>query len=578
MSTTPYDETAVDTQGTTDARVEDGPWTAPERYELGEVLGRGGMGEVTLAFDTEIGRGVAIKRMRGKDPAEAAVARFLREAKVQARLDHPAIVPVHEIGRDEAGQPYFTMKRLVGKTLFDALADPQMTRQQLLRVVIDVCLAIDLAHTRGVIHRDLKPANIMLGDFGEVYVLDWGVARVIGESRGPTKNEIATLDDGTQAGALLGTPGYMAPEQVKGDQVDPATDIYAIGAILFEVLAGQALHPPGTAAIASTLSAPTAAPASRAPERNIPPELDALCVAALDEDAAKRPTARRLADAIQRYLDGDRDLEARRAIAARLLVEAREALAAGDRAKAMQTAGRALALDPESDAAALVTQLMLEPPVKVPAEVDARMHERDIDVNLIGARQGAFGLLAVSGLFPLLVWNGITSWRTIVAAFALCAALAMNAWLSQKYRRFRMSLVFAMIVVTAAVVSRLMGPFIVVPPVITMVGMSLMLQQDVNSRPIAAIAAMLIALIGPIVLEHVGVLDSTWSIRGHELVIRSAALALHAGTIALVVLAHAMFVVIAAMSGRGTARALREAQHKLELQAWHLRQLLPVER
>src|SRR5262249_10273186 len=150
--------------------------------------------------------------------------------KVQARLDHPAIVPVHEIGRDDAGQPYFTMKRLVGKTLFAALADPAMTRQQLLRVVIDVCLAIDLAHTRGVIHRDLKPANIMLGDFGEVYVLDWGVARVIGESRAPTKNEIATLDDGTQTGALLGTPGYMAPEQVKGEQVSPATDIYAIGA------------------------------------------------------------------------------------------------------------------------------------------------------------------------------------------------------------------------------------------------------------------------------------------------------------------------------------------------------------
>src|SRR5215470_19464256 len=121
MSTTPYDDTAVDTQGTTDVPSgPDVPWQAPERYEVGEILGRGGMGEVTLAFDTQIGRGVAIKRMRGKEPSDTAVTRFLREAKVQARLDHPAIVPVHEIGRDDAGQPYFTMKRLVGKTLHDA--------------------------------------------------------------------------------------------------------------------------------------------------------------------------------------------------------------------------------------------------------------------------------------------------------------------------------------------------------------------------------------------------------------------------------------------------------------------------
>jgi len=256
----------------------------------------------------------------------------------------------------------------------------------------------------------------------------------------------------------------------------------------------------------------------------------------------------------------------------------RTALAAGDRAKAMQSAGRALALDPESDAAALVTQLMLEPPAKLPAEVEARMHERDLDVNTIGARQGAFGIVSIFVLFPLFVWNGVSSWRTIVASFAACAALAMNAWLSQKYRRFHMWLVFAMIVVTAVIVSRYMGAFIVVPPVITMVAMSLMLQHDVNSRPIVTIATMLVAMIGPLLLEAGGVLDSTWSIRGHELVIRSAALDLQIGTIALVVLAHTMFVVIAAMSGRGAARSLRQAQSKLELQAWHLRQLLPVER
>jgi serine/threonine-protein kinase len=161
------------------------------------------------------------------------------------------------------------MKRVSGKTLHEALAEETMTRQQLLRIVIDACLAVELAHTRGVVHRDLKPANIMMGDFGEVYVLDWGAARVLGDGR--AVNDIATLDDGTQTGPLLGTPGYMAPEQVRGEPIAGPADVYALGAILFEVLAGRSLHPSGTAALASTLMTPTASPAARAPGRAIPP-------------------------------------------------------------------------------------------------------------------------------------------------------------------------------------------------------------------------------------------------------------------------------------------------------------------
>jgi serine/threonine-protein kinase len=577
MTTTPSDDTHVDTQRPTDVPTgENVTWQAPERYELGEVLGRGGMGEVTLAFDTQIGRGVAIKRMRGKEPSETAVIRFLREAKVQARLDHPAIVPVHEIGRDDAGQPYFTMKRLVGRTLFDALADPKMTRQQLLRVVIDVCLAIDLAHTRGVIHRDLKPANIMLGDFGEVYVLDWGVARVIGESRAPTNSDINTLDDGTQTGALLGTPGYMAPEQVKGEPVGPPTDIYAIGAILFEVLAGQTLHPVGTAAIASTLIAPTVAPATRAPDRSIPPELDALCVAALAEDGAKRPSARRMADAIQRYLDGDRDVEARRAIAARLLVDARTALDAGYRATAMQAAGRALALDPESEAAAFVTQLMLEPPTVTPVEVESRIHDREIEINVIGARQGFLSMLLMFGLLPVMIWNGVASWRSVIALFAMVALVGMHAYLSKKYRQFRMAVVFVTLAVITLVLSRFTGPFLVLPPIVTFVAMALMLQHDVNSRPILSLGALVASLMLPLILEHFGALDTTWSIDGDRMISRSIALEVSWRTAVLLAIANAAFVVLAGLFSRGAARALREANRRLELQAWHLRKLLPT--
>src|SRR5688572_24537938 len=156
------------------------PPVSPAGYALREVLGRGGMGEVVLATDEKFGRAVAIKRMRGR-ASPTAIVRFEREARIQARLEHPSIVPVHELGRDANGRPFFTMKRLAGVTLAQVLANETVVRirprQQLLRAFADVCRAIDLAHTRGVIHRDLKPANIMLGDFGEVYVLDWGVAR-----------------------------------------------------------------------------------------------------------------------------------------------------------------------------------------------------------------------------------------------------------------------------------------------------------------------------------------------------------------------------------------------------------------
>src|SRR5262245_40087134 len=204
-------------------------------YSVGDVIGKGGMGEVLLARDPEIGRDVAIKRMvDGASPA--LLARFMREAKIQARLEHPAIVPVHELGRDAEGRPYFTMKRLTGTTLHEVLQRPPRL-PELLRTFVDVCLAIGFAHARGVVHRDLKPANIMVGDFGEVYVLDWGLARVTAEADEPrSSDDLAAADGLTQAGAMLGTPGYMAPEQVRdAGLVGPAADVYALGCLLFEI-------------------------------------------------------------------------------------------------------------------------------------------------------------------------------------------------------------------------------------------------------------------------------------------------------------------------------------------------------
>src|SRR5262245_16379008 len=172
-----------------------------DRYRTAHRIGVGGMGEVVEAYDEQIGRDVAIKRMRAASPSDAAIKRFLREAKIQGQLEHPSIVPVHELGRDVDGRPYFAMKRLQGTTLAKILAGAAPPRRRVLRASADVGPAMERATQRGVIHRDLKPENVMLGDFGETYVLDWGVATPIGD------DELDTRVPGTP----VGTRGYMSP-------------------------------------------------------------------------------------------------------------------------------------------------------------------------------------------------------------------------------------------------------------------------------------------------------------------------------------------------------------------------------
>src|SRR5262245_54230255 len=170
------------------------------------------MGEVCLARDARVDRDVAVKVMLPAFRADPAiVARFLREARIQGRLDHPAIVPVHDLGVDRDGNPYFVMKRLTGTGLDAVLAGGadanRWPRRLLLTKLVEVCLAVEFAHTRGVIHRDLKPANIMLGDFGEVYVLDWGIAKSAEDAATPADRSIgvATSDGRTIEGQMLGT-------------------------------------------------------------------------------------------------------------------------------------------------------------------------------------------------------------------------------------------------------------------------------------------------------------------------------------------------------------------------------------
>jgi serine/threonine-protein kinase len=555
-------------------------------YKLGKTIGIGGMGEVILARDIELERYVAIKRLRNANPSPSTAARFLREAKVQARLDHPAIVPVHELGNDTHGQPYFTMKRLTGTTLAVHLKKQTKTQQELLRAFVDVCLAMDFAHKRGVIHRDLKPGNIMLGDYGEVYVIDWGVARIVDESDTTLADEAPTIADDamTQAGTLLGTPGYMAPEQVDGAaDVGPPADIYSLGATLFEILSGQTLHPRGSAALMSTLGEYDPHPSHRTTERQVPPELDAVCERALLQEPDNRPTARELADRVQSFLDGDRDFERRRALSVVELASAHAALEGGDvarRSDAIRAAGRALALDPESrDAAALITRLMLEPPEQHPAQLSQSLAATESAMQQKQGRVAIMSLIAVliflgaaaiNGLRSAPILIGIAGWTMLVLVIVLTVS-------RRTARPHEMWVIALGNIILSALLSRLFGPLVIAPVVSCIMAVSLTSYPQLMAHARVIIPLLVLAWLGPVLLEYAGVLKQTWKVMDGVVMSTSQVVELSPTTTsALLIFGNCMAIIVIGLFANALARSRREAQRSVEIQAWTLRQLLPT--
>ncbi len=210
------------------------PPVLPERYVLGEMIGQGGMGVVYRARDRQLEREVAIKVLRLELDRPEWVARLQREARILARLEHPGIVAVHDVGVLPDGRAFYVMKWIRGQSLTEVAR--QATVPELLRVFIRITETVGFAHAAGVIHRDLKPANIMLGDFGEVLVLDWGIARVLGEPEPQLVEvpETGAPESATAPGTVLGTTGFMAPEQASGavSLIDQRTDVFALGKLL----------------------------------------------------------------------------------------------------------------------------------------------------------------------------------------------------------------------------------------------------------------------------------------------------------------------------------------------------------
>jgi eukaryotic-like serine/threonine-protein kinase len=224
-----------------------GPTSRASRLAIERTLGEGGMGLVRLAEQVTVGRKVAVKTLRDGARDREAILKLLREAWITGALEHPNIVPIYDVGVDAEGGPQIVLKRIEGVAWRDVISDPEQIARRFnaddalewnLRILGQVCRAVHFAHARGILHRDLKPDNVMIGGFGEVYVLDWGIA-------------VALKDDGTgrfplvtEAHDMAGTPVYMAPEMLGGEapRLGPATDIYLLGAILYEIVTGRPPH------------------------------------------------------------------------------------------------------------------------------------------------------------------------------------------------------------------------------------------------------------------------------------------------------------------------------------------------
>ncbi len=248
---TPRHDPATDVTETAPVRAPDAARSLerlddPERYEPIAEHARGGLGRVVRAVDKRLGRTVAVKELLHHDASNEA--RFLREAMITARLEHPGIVPVHEAGRWPNGDPYYVMKLVEGRTLKAQIDERKTLRERLalLPHVIAVADAVGYAHSEGVIHRDLKPSNVIVGEFGETIVVDWGLARDRKRNLPePAAEEVlyaAGTGASTVSGKIVGTPAYMAPEQARGELVDERADVYAIGTVLYELLAGTPPH------------------------------------------------------------------------------------------------------------------------------------------------------------------------------------------------------------------------------------------------------------------------------------------------------------------------------------------------
>ena len=308
------------------------PEVGPDRYERMGLLGKGAIGEVIRVRDPNLGRVVALKALRPRAAFEAQqIDRFVAEAQTLAQLQHPSILPVYELGRLTDGRAYFTMPEIRGTTLSQRILSTMASstgpgtgtvgRRRLVDILAQAAEAVAYAHERGVIHRDLKPDNIMVGDFGEVYVLDWGLAKVVGRDDPMADPEDTILTDrrtedvfATTDNQVLGTPMYMSPEQARpGARLTAASDVFSLGAILLEILTGE--RPRQGRSVGVVIRQALSNQLHPLPENTPPTLADIVRKATATQHADRYRSAKPFSEDLRRWLDGEAQRDsARRAV------------------------------------------------------------------------------------------------------------------------------------------------------------------------------------------------------------------------------------------------------------------------
>ncbi|MFN7971339.1 MAG: protein kinase [Acidobacteriota bacterium] len=352
------------------------PVAMKDRYRLLSKLGEGGFGEVHKAYDRFLRRDVALKILRGD---AFNTERFLEEMKIMAQLEHPAIVPCYEAGELGDGRLYYTMRLLGPRTLRDAIKQAQaggsFPLKRRLQVVEDACKAIDFGHNLGVVHRDLKPENIMLGEHDEVTLLDFGIAKVLTDSRAASSLRVLM----TEEGSILGTIAYAAPEQAAGDvsEIDERSDVFSLGVILYEMLAlrlpfqGSQLE-----MLRQKMEGKLGQPSDVAPDAKIPPSIERACMKALAPVKEHRfASAGDLAREIRVYLDGVAEAEQRSAQVRIRLAEARQHLKEYEAQRTRYDAERSAN-----------NERLRNTPPGVDPEAWARVNEETREVSALGQR------------------------------------------------------------------------------------------------------------------------------------------------------------------------------------------------
>ncbi len=604
------------------------------RFRRQNTIAVGGMGELIRYRDTALKRDVVVKRIRAEQRSnELAQKRFVREVQLQAYLQHPCIVPVYDAGNLATGNVYFTMAHVKGVTLHQALAglrrrEPSVIRKFSQRFLLEafgrLCLAIAYAHERGVLHRDIKPENIMLGDYGEVYILDWGVARNIIDTEQPSLRDVGVSDarvlppnsqspaipnlgdsepthsqragavDLTVAGSMVGTLEYMPPEQYIGIQsTNERTDVFTLGAILYEILTLQWFRDAETRAdLALLIRKEIAGNVERKAVLGVSPELDAIWRKATAHDPEQRfQSARELHNVLIAEMDREREHERLREAAIELASSAAleveqapkdAADAETRRARALRSLGKALALDAsQAEAFETLVNDLLEHPAGSCPEVDAEVRARE--------KQAAIRTFKLSTVIYavwfgfLLVGSALRGVRSRVARGTMGGTvmilIAYNLWLWYRdvYERRHMLAVMVLSFIATSITSTVLGPFILLPSISASVfaAFAMTMRSDHKARALA-MAMSLAAMLIPVGLQLTGFLPESYLYEHGQIVVVPGLVALPPHVAPAVLLAASVFTVLFANIGIvQVVDALNNSERSALTQAYRLRQLLP---